>query len=73
MARTTEPNTGTSQFFICLEKASNLPHQYTIFGRVIDGMDVVKAIGKVEVEKRTPDAEEGIPKTPIVIKSMRIR
>jgi undecaprenyl-diphosphatase len=72
MARTTEPNSGTSQFFICLEKASALPHQYTIFGRVIDGLNVVSKIGSVEVEQRDPDAMEGIPKKPVVIKSIRL-
>lgn len=73
MARTTEPNSGTSQFFICLDKAATLPHQYTIFGRVIDGLNVVSAIGSVEFEKTNPDAMEGIPKKPLVIKSIRLR
>lgn len=37
------PNTNGSQFFICLAKLS-LPHQYTIFGRVTEGMEAVDAI-----------------------------
>ncbi|MBI2793996.1 MAG: peptidylprolyl isomerase [Ignavibacteria bacterium] len=73
MARTAEPNSGTSQFFICLEKAAALPHQYTIFGRVIDGLKVVSQIGNVEFEKTTPDAIEGIPRKAVVIKSIRLR
>ncbi len=42
------PNTNGSQFFIML-KDTQLPHAYTIFGRVISGQDVVDAIGKVPV------------------------
>lgn len=37
------PDTNGSQFFICLEDVP-LPHAYTIFGRVVEGMDVVDAI-----------------------------
>lgn len=40
------PNTNGSQFFICLDKVG-LPHSYTIFGTVTDGMEVVDAIAAV--------------------------
>ncbi|NOY06657.1 MAG: peptidylprolyl isomerase [Chlorobi bacterium] len=43
------PNTNTSQFFIML-RDNALPHNYTIFGRVIAGMDVIDAIASVEIE-----------------------
>ena len=58
-------NTNSSQFFIMLNDI-NLPHNYTIFGKVIEGLDVVEKIGAVPV---TPvlDAEDGTPKTPVVI------
>ncbi|HWO57835.1 MAG TPA: peptidylprolyl isomerase [bacterium] len=50
MARTPDPNSAGSQFFICLsrERTKNLDKQYTIFGKVVEGLDVVEAIGKVK-------------------------
>lgn len=40
----TTPNSGSSQFYIVLEPAENLNTEYTVFGRVIDGIEVVEAI-----------------------------
>ncbi len=50
MARSTDPNSAGSQFFICLGTPTNLDGKYTVFGRTIKGMDVVKAIGKTRRE-----------------------
>lgn len=47
------PNTNTSQFFI-VHKDSDLPHLYTIFGRVTDGMDVVDEIATAPVNGEVP-------------------
>ncbi|QQG42980.1 MAG: peptidylprolyl isomerase [Candidatus Giovannonibacteria bacterium] len=56
------PNTNGSQFFIML--ADNpLPHNYTIFGKVVSGQSVVDAIGRVPVDSG------GRPISPVVIKS----
>lgn len=53
MARTNRPDTANSQFFICLDDASFLDRQYTVWGVVSDGMDAVDALPKGE-PPRTP-------------------
>ena len=44
MARTMDPNTGDSQFFICFDGCGHLTGQYTAWGQVETGMDVVENI-----------------------------
>jgi len=46
MARSSNPNSANSQFFICFQAAPFLDRQYTVFGKVIEGMDVVDKIKK---------------------------
>ena len=46
MARATDPNSANSQFFICFKEASFLDRQYTVFGKVIEGMEFVDQIKK---------------------------
>ena len=48
MARTNQPDTANSQFFICLDDAGFLDGQYTVWGEVIEGMDHVDALPKGE-------------------------
>ena len=48
MARSAHPNSANSQFFICLESAPHLDRQYTVFGKVIKGMEFVDLIKKGE-------------------------
>ncbi|MET3712026.1 peptidylprolyl isomerase [Sphingomonas trueperi] len=48
MARTNNPNSANSQFFICLDDATFLDGQYTVWGEVIEGMDHVDALPKGE-------------------------
>jgi cyclophilin family peptidyl-prolyl cis-trans isomerase len=48
MARSQNPNSANSQFFICFEDAGFLNRQYTVWGQVIDGMDVVDQIKRGE-------------------------
>ena len=53
MARTNQPNTANSQFFICLADAGFLDGQYTVWGEVTSGMEAVDALPKGE-PPRTP-------------------
>jgi len=46
MARSSDPNSANSQFFICLESAPHLDRNYTVFGKVIEGMEHVDKIKK---------------------------
>jgi cyclophilin family peptidyl-prolyl cis-trans isomerase len=48
MARTNEPDTANSQFFICFQPRFSLDNKYTVFGRVTSGMQFVDAIARGE-------------------------
>ena len=48
MARTMDPNSANSQFFICLDDATFLDGQYTVWGEVTEGMEHVDALPKGE-------------------------
>jgi peptidyl-prolyl cis-trans isomerase B (cyclophilin B) len=61
MARTNDPNSANSQFFICFDDASFLDNQYTVWGRVTEGMDHVDKLKR----------GEPVPK-PDRIKTMRV-
>jgi peptidyl-prolyl cis-trans isomerase B (cyclophilin B) len=70
MARTGDPNSAGSQFFVCLDYAQTkqLDGKYTVFGRVTDGMDAVKKIAA------TPLANaQGSPVTPQLIKKAEVK
>jgi len=59
MARSSDRDSAGSQFFICLtrERCQHLDGDYTAFGQVTEGMDVVKALGDTDVDPRS-----GVPK-----------
>ena len=48
MARSSDPDSGNSQFFICFADAAFLDRQYTVFGKVIEGMELIDNIKKGE-------------------------
>jgi cyclophilin family peptidyl-prolyl cis-trans isomerase len=76
MARTDDPNSATAQFFINLKDNSFLNYDgqkrsagYCAFGKVIEGMDVVDKIAKVDLQARG----DHVPKTDVVIKSVTVQ
>jgi cyclophilin family peptidyl-prolyl cis-trans isomerase len=52
MARTNDPNSANSQFFICLDDARFLDKQYTVWGEVVEGMEAVDALPKGEPPRK---------------------
>ena len=55
MAKTSAPNSATSQFYINLkDNSQTLDSNYSVFGKVIEGMDVVDAIGNVQTDSEKP-------------------
>jgi peptidyl-prolyl cis-trans isomerase B (cyclophilin B) len=66
MARSGDPNSASSQFFIMHEAAAHLDGDYAAFGHVISGQDVVDRIAE------TPTGANDKPLAPVVIKSIRI-
>ena len=54
MARTAAPHSANSQFFICFDDATFLDRQYTVWGKVSDGMDVIDQLNRGE-PPRNPD------------------
>ena len=72
MARTSDINSATSQFFINLKDNAALDHSsrdfgYAVFGRVIAGMDIVDRIAAVETTSHGPHRD--VPAQPVVIES----
>jgi cyclophilin family peptidyl-prolyl cis-trans isomerase len=51
IARSQDPNSGSSQFYINLTNNSQLDRNYTVFGKVTNGMDTVSAIGNLAVDE----------------------
>lgn len=66
MARTQEPNSASSQFFIMHEDAPHLDGSYAAFGKVVNGIDAVDEIAA------TPTGRFDRPVVPVVIKKMSI-
>lgn len=58
MARSQDPDSASSQFFICHQDATFLDGNYAAFGKVVNGMDVVDAIAEVETDYRDKPLEE---------------
>ena len=71
MARETDPDSAGSQFFICLGNVPRLDHQYTTFGKLIKGDDVLGKIGNTPVG-RSSSGEMSKPTKRVTIESIKI-
>lgn len=74
MARTANPNSATCQFYINLSDNQTLDTYgggYAVFGKVVEGMDVVDKIAKVRTTTKGP--HEGVPVEDVVIRSVKRR
>jgi peptidyl-prolyl cis-trans isomerase B (cyclophilin B) len=60
MARSSDPNSAGSQFFLCLGRLTSLDNKYTVFGKVTEGLDIIHKIEKVPTQSERP-------KTPVVM------
>ena len=65
-------NTNTSQFFVMLRDLPSMPKNYSIFGSVVEGMDVVDKIGAVEIVP-VSGPTDGRPKTDVILEDVTIR
>lgn len=52
LARDTDPNSGSTEIYICLAPRPHLDGKYALFGRLIEGMDVLEKIGDVPVDEQ---------------------
>ncbi len=76
MARTNDPDSATAQFFINVKDNDFLDKSdrgagYAVFGKVIEGMDVVDKIKAVKTKAVIPDVFEDVPVEDVIIKSVR--
>lgn len=71
MARATNPDSASSQFFICYDDASSLDGKYAAFGKVVDGMDTVDDFLKIK-RVMGGDGQISSPTIPIVIKNAKV-
>jgi len=76
LARDDDPDSGSTEFYVTLAPRPHLDGRYAVFGRVVEGLDVLERIGEVEVTEKWVGDDGQVafhePKTPIVIERARI-
>lgn len=74
LAHDKEPNTGSTEIYVCLAPRPHLDGRFTVFGQIIEGMDVLAKIGAVPVNEKF--LEGGVafhePKEPVLIRKARL-
>ena len=77
LARDTDPDSGSTEIYLCDAPRPHLDGRYTVFGELIAGEAVLEAIATVAVDEKWLDEDKKIafhqPKAPVVIKQVRLR
>jgi len=72
LARDEDPDSGSTEFYICLERRAHLDGAYAVFGLLVEGFDVLERIAEVEVTQQWVGDDNSIafhqPVVPVVIK-----
>ncbi len=76
LARSEDPNSGSTEFYICLVPRPHLDGKYTVFGQLMEGYDVLEKIGNVEIVEQFVGEDKNIafhtPKEPVIIEKATI-
>ena len=76
LARSQDPNSGSTEFYICLVPRPHLDGKYTVFGQLMEGYDVLENIGNVDIVEQFVGDKGNIafhtPKNPVIIKKATI-
>lgn len=76
LARSEDPNSGSTEFYICLVPRPHLDGKYTVFGQLMEGYDVLKKIGNIEIVEQYVGDDKNIafhtPKEPVIIEKATI-
>ena len=75
LARDTDPDSGSTEFYVCLDPRPHLDGKYALFGQVVEGLDVVAKIGAVDVDEQWIGEGKVAfhrPRTPVIIESLTL-
>ncbi len=76
LARSADPNSGSTEFYICLVPRPHLDGKYTVFGQLVDGYNILESIGNTEIIEQYVGDNQSIafhtPKEPVIIQSATI-
>ena len=76
LARSEDPNSGSTEFYICLVPRPHLDGKYTVFGQLMNGYDILEKIGNTEIIEQFVGEEKNIafhtPKEPVIIEKATI-
>lgn len=74
LAHDKEPNTGSTEIYVCLAPRPHLDGRFTVFGQLIDGLDVLQKIGGVPVNEKFLEGNIAFhePREPVLIRKARL-